>query len=565
MRIVEALIERGVDTFFGIPGGPICPIFEALRLCEGATLIESRHEANAGFAAAAYYRATGRPAGVVVTAGPGATNAITGITSAYLENIPVFVLSGDVAWSSHGGRLAQNSGPEGIDVEQLYSSITRTQLRITNGRSAVSQVLAALDTALSFTQSGPVLVVLPIDKATEPAPALRLPPPLRHTTIAASDDSVRFTAKTLANAERPLLVLGAGCLKHAEWVRQLVDVLDVPFLTTPRAKGVVSEEHPRSLRTGGMAASMWARAYTSGGVDAALVLGSDLDDTSVGPTPYLSPGGTLVHVDLNPLVFNRNLPTSLGITADLAHFADEMYQIVTREGLRNGRGRALMRAVKQSSAFDVEDFRSDIDFRIPPHRAIGDLQSSAGPRARFVTDIGEHMLYALHYLVARGPQDFHIQLNLGSMGSGIAGAIGLAVADPSRPVICICGDGGMQMAGGELLTAKKLRLPIVYAIFNDSRYNMVHHGMKQIFGSTDGYETPTVDFSVWAGSMGISARIIRQGGEIDAALIESLLADGGPVVLDIRIDREQRIRGGGRVEALQHMSILSQQAEQSSL
>src|SRR5690606_37853996 len=128
-----------------------------------------------------------------------------------------------------------------------------------------------------------------------------------------------------------------------------------------------------------------------------------------------------------------------------------------------------------------------------------------------------------------------IQLNLGSMGSGIAGAIGLAVADPSRPVICICGDGGMQMAGGELLTAKKLRLPIVYAIFNDSRYNMVHHGMKQIFGSTDGYETPTVDFSVWAGSMGISARIIRQGGEIDAALIESLLADGGPVVLDIRI------------------------------
>jgi acetolactate synthase-1/2/3 large subunit len=563
-RIVDALVARGVETYFGIPGGPICPLIEALRLHPRARFVATRQETHAAFAAATYQRATGRVAGVVVTAGPGVTNVITGVASAYLERIPLLVLAGDVAWATHGGRLAQDSGPEGIDSERLLAAVTRATVRVTNGRSAVSQVLTALDAATNPLAPGPALLVVPIDRATEVAPncpiTASVPPLARVPDL----EPLKNTARLLAGAERPLLVLGGGCLEHAASVRRLVDALDVPFVTTPRAKGVVSEEHPRSLRNGGMAASLWARRYTATPVDVALVLGSDLDDTSVGATPYIGAGGQLIHVDVDARVFNRNLPTALGITCDLAVFARELEQVVSELAAKNSRGSTLMQAVHAESAYDVPEFRTDAGLLVPPHRAIADLAAAVGPGARFITDIGEHMLFALHYLTARAPLDFNIQLNLGSMGSGIAGALGLALADPSRQVVCIAGDGGMQMSGMEIVTCLKLRLPVLYAVFNDARYNMVHHGMGQIFGQTGDHATPPVDFAAWAASIGVPARSIRAAGEIDRALVRELMRDGGPALLDIYIDPELRLRAGGRVEALQHMSMLSHAAEPGS-
>lgn len=556
VRMVEFLVERGVDCFFGVPGGPICPLFEALRLDERARLIESRHETHAAFAAVAYHQATGKVPAVVVTAGPGVTNAVTGIASASLEGTPMLVIAGDVAWASHGGRLAQDSGPEGLDIDQALSSVTRAQIRITNGKSALSQTMRALEVATNDEDPGPALIVLPIDKATQPAPDFTLVPARKRQAALCDRDAVRRSADWLSAARRPLLVIGGACRPHADLMARLVDALGVPFVTTPRGKGIVSEEHPLSLRNGGMAASMWARRYTAEPVDVALALGTDLDDTSIGPTPYMGVGGRLVHVDRNCAVIHRNFPTALGVSADLADFANALVAEAACNGREPSWPREALADVRRESAFDVPDFRTANDPRIAPHRAIADLEAAALPGTRFVTDIGEHMLFALHYLTARGPHGFHIQLNLGSMGSGICGAVGLALAQPHVPVICIAGDGGMQMVGMEILTAKKHRLPILYAVFNDGRYNMVHHGMRQIFGEADTYDTPRIDFSMWAAAMGIPARVIRWGGEIDRALVTELASDG-PAVLDIRIDERVRVRGGGRVEALQHMSMAS--------
>lgn len=557
MRLVAALVARGVDTYFGIPGGPVCPIFEALRMTPGVTLIESRHESNAAFAAAAFQRATGRTPAVVVTAGPGITNTVTGIASASLERIPMLVICGDVPWATHGGCLAQDSGPGGLGVEQILLPITRARVRVTHARSAATQALAALDAATSPMDPGPSLLVVPLDRATPPAPEVPVTPPVKRYVMAPNAAATEEALRWLTSAARPLIVLGGACRGHEAAIQALVDLLDVPFVTTPRAKGVVSELHPRSLRTGGMAASMWARKYTAEPVDVALVLGTDLDDTSMGPTPYIGVGGRLVHVDINPAVFNRNAPTALAIQADVGAFADAAYEVAAREGLRNGTCHALLRSIKREPAFDVPAFAGDDSPRIQPHRAIADLQDAAGPSARFITDIGEHMLFALHYLVATTSDQFQIHLNLGSMGSGIAGAVGLSLADRSRPVVCVCGDGGMQMAGMEALVAVREQLPIVYAVFNDGRYNMVHHGMKQIFGQADAWESPHVDFAAWSRAIGMPAVVVEAPGAITPALLHGLRPFGGPVLLDIRIDRESRIRGGGRVEALQHMSMLA--------
>jgi acetolactate synthase-1/2/3 large subunit len=359
----------------------------------------------------------------------------------------------------------------------------------------------------------------------------------------------------LLRAKRPLLVIGAGCRPHAAAVRRLVDALNVPFVTTPQAKGLVSELHPRSLRHGGLAASLWARTYTAAGVDAALVLGTDLDDCAVGPTRYIAEGGRLIHVDLNAAVFGRNLPTELGVVADVGAFADELYELVVQEGLRHPTASPLVREVRKGSAYEHGDFETDDNPRITPQRAIADLQAAAGADAAFITDIGEHMLSALHYLTAQGPDSFTIHLGLGSMGSGISGAIGLALARPKRPVICVCGDGGMQMTGMEALVALKYRLPIVYAVFNDARYNMVYHGYRQVFGREAAWDSPWTDFARWARSMGLAGLRINHPGEIDAATLRRVHESGLPLVLDIRIDRDKRVTGGGRNEALQHMSL----------
>jgi acetolactate synthase-1/2/3 large subunit len=560
-HLVAALLDRGVDTYFGIPGGPICALFEAIRAEPRARLVQSRHESHAAFAAALYYRSCGRVPVVVVTAGPGITNAVTGIASASLERIPMLVVSGDVAWATTGKCMAQDSGPEGIDVEAMLAPITRAQIRAAGTRGLVGQAMAALDAACDPWAPGPALFVMALDRSMGRREDFSIAPLAATIAIPPRRDSVRRAAELLTQAKRPLLVLGAGCRGHEQIVRDLVDALNVPFVTTPRAKGLVSERHPRSLRNGGMAASMWARRYTAQPVDACLVLGSDLDDTSVGPTPYLGAGGRLVHVDLDPRVFGRNFATTLGVTADIGAFARALYDEVTREGLFNPHARLALAEARAASPFDVPRPEEDDATPLRPHRLVMDLEEAVGEGARFVSDIGEHMLFALHYLTARSPDSFYVQLNLGSMGSGIAGAVGLCLADPDRRVVCICGDGGMQMSGSEALVAVEERLPILFVVLNDGRYNMVHHGMKQIFGVAAPYESPPVDFALWARALGIPSCVITAPGEVTRGLVDALLEHGGPALLDVRADASVRIRGGGRVEALQHMSMLSSNPE----
>jgi acetolactate synthase-1/2/3 large subunit len=554
-RLVQALVDAGVDTFFGVPGGPVSPVFDAILQVEGARLIESRHETGAAFAAADYQRASGRTPAVVVTAGPGATNVVTGVVSAHLERVPMLLICGDVAWAADGARLLQDSGPEGIAVEKLLANVTRATVRVSQARTATSQGLAALDAAQNPANPGPALLVLPIQLGRAVAQTATIATSRSDFQARPPKHLVEMTARALVAARHPLLVIGAGCRPHAASIRRLVDALNIPFVTTPQAKGLVSELHPRSLRHGGLAASAWARAYTAAGVDVALALGTDLDDCAVGPTRYIGEGGRLIHVDLNAAVFGRNLPTELGIVADAGAFADDLYDATVQQGLRHPNANQMMRELRETSAYEDPDFERDVSPRITPQRAIADLQAAAGSEAAFVTDIGEHMLSALHYLTARGPDSFTIHLGLGSMGSGISGAIGLSLARPERPVICVCGDGGMQMAGMEALVALKYRLPIVYAVFNDARYNMVYHGYRQVFGREAAWDTPWTDFAGWARSMGLAGLRINHPGEITPAVLRRVRETGVPLVLDIRIDRDKRVAGGGRNESLAHMSM----------
>jgi acetolactate synthase-1/2/3 large subunit len=558
--LVRTLVKNGITTFFGVPGGPISPMFDAITSTPGAILIESRHETSSAFEAIGYYTSSGKIPVVVITAGPGATNAITGITSAYLSQIPMLVICGDVSWSSNGGKLLQDTGPEGIDVERMYAKITNKTIRASKASSVVSQGLAALQ-ATKLNKNGPSLFVLPIQLGNAKVQETNI-------VISSSDEkkgwvpynTIAETCNILQNAVNPLIVVGNGCKNNVKKVRKLINILKIPFITTPQAKGIIDENHKYSLRHGGLAASLWAREYTSLGIDVALVLGTDLDDCSVGPTQYISSNGKLIHVDNDATVFNRNLNTNLSILGDVGIFSEQLYDKCLstydkKDFYKN------IEDIKSKSAFDDSNFMFCENLIITPQRAIADIEDAVGDNTIFVSDIGEHMLFALHYLTITGGKSFNIQLNLGSMGSGICSAIGLALGDKTRRVVCVCGDGGMQMNGMSVSTAIKEKLPIIYAVFNDGRYNMVYHGFKQVFGREEKWETPQIDFVKWAESLGCIGVRINKPGEITSSLIDSLTKHNLPIILDIRIDRTMRIKGGGRNEALQHMSMMEKELQ----
>ncbi|MFI8828915.1 thiamine pyrophosphate-binding protein [Streptomyces sp. NPDC053431] len=561
-EIIAALVAGGVDTFFGVPGGPAMPLFDAVLRHPAARLVESRHETTAVFSAMGYWAQCGRVPGVLVTAGPGGTNVVTGMAAAFYERVPVVVLCGDVAWATTGSRHLQEMGPEGVDIETMTRSVSRAALRLPSALAAAGYARRALAVASKVGQQGPVLLVTPLDRASATAshsPVVMAPAHGAGVLPTAERIVIDDVAHRLAAARRPLVVVGAACRQAAGDVQAMAEALRVPFVTTPRGKGVLDERHPLSLRSGGMAASWWARRYTAAGVDVALVLGTDLDDVSIGPTRYIAPGGDLIHVDLDARVFGRGLPTSQGIVADLDAFAADLAATSREHRIANALGIGARAQAVEASPFDQAEFAVDSSYPVAPHRALYDLQQAAGPCARFVTDIGEHMLFALHYLTASGPDSFGIHLGLGSMTSGIGSAVGRALADPTTRVVCVCGDGGMQMAGSELLVARQHNLPVLAAVFNDSRYNMVYHGYRQQFDRTAPWASPDVDFSLWAQSYGIPSAVIERSGQITAELVDKLMAHGGPALLDIRHDPDVRIKGAGRVEALQHMSVATSQ------
>lgn len=552
--IVARLVESGLSTFFGIPGGPVIPLFDAILREPRARLVESRHETYAAFEAMGFQRASGQTPVIVVTAGPGATNVVTGVVAAHLERVPMVVISGDVAWAATGQKLLQDVGPAGVGIEGMLAHVCRAVVRVSRAESAAAEVLRAVRAATDPSNPGPALVVVSIDRSgSRGIGAETFASSALHAHAPPSRSALQRIEGALRAARRPVVVVGAGCRGSEAEVLRLVDAIGAPFFTTPQAKGLLSETHPLSLRNGGMGASHWARRYTATGPDVALVLGTDLDDVAVAGTPPIGPTGAVVHVDLDPSVFGRNHRTAIGVACSVNVFASALAGLVERGGPLPTP--AEFTTAKSGSPYDHPPFEVDGARPIAPHRVVADLVRAAPPSATFVTDIGEHMLFALHYLTSTRPDAFVIHLGLGSMGSGIGSAIGLALGNPDRPVVCICGDGGMQMAGMELLVAIRERLPVVFAVFNDGRYNMVHHGYRLTFGCEAAFDAPIVDFVKWAESLGARGVRIDAPTEIGPSLFEGFRARG-PLVLDIRQDANIRIRGDGRLEAIRQMSLI---------
>ncbi len=547
--LVSMLAEAGVEIVFGLPGGAISPIHDAL-LDSPIRTITTRHENGAMFAAAGYAHATGKLAVVAVTSGPGALNAMTGLASAWCDGLPVLLLVGEVPRAAHGKGVLQDGSAHGLQLVEMARHVTKLSVEVPRPSALPHLVRRAIATAMSG-KKGPVMLTLPLDVTTA-----MIRPPRATGSITVGEtmapDDLDELEELLRAAERPLILAGSGLRgsRAPERLRRVAELLRCPVATTPKGKGVFPEDHPLALGVLGIGGHPSARAYLEGGVDVVLAIGTSLGDIATdGFSPHLQGSRALIHVDIDARQIGKSYEPTHAVVASAAELLG---------GLAERLELAPPRAARRRFLGGVERFElvgSPTRDRIASHDAIREIQRALPTDTIFTVDSGEHFMFAVQYLVTREPDAFVVMTGLGSMGQSIGAAIGAQLANPTRSVAAICGDGCFAMNAFEIATAVAERLPIRVFVFNDGILGMVEKGHEKVYGRRPEYPTaPTGTtglLDVCAIARGLGARTLLIDGKNQLAEVARTLCDyPGPVVVDVRIDPAVVMRSKDRVAAM---------------
>ncbi|MBW2257300.1 MAG: thiamine pyrophosphate-binding protein [Deltaproteobacteria bacterium] len=535
--ILRALVDRGIDKVFGIPGGAISPLYDALIDAQIDVVI-CQHEGMAMYMAYGYARGTGKPAVVMVTSGPGTLNTVTGTAAAKMDEVPILVLAGDVKTSMAGLGTLQDGGLAGVDVAHVMRPLTkRVEVVMRPGR-AVSSIHQALDTCMARPR-GPVFLCVPMDLANAQSP----PPQVinEERSLPVADERVSgHIAQALAGAMRPAILLGVGARLAgvAPEVYRLAERTRCPVITDIEAKGLFPESHALSMGLVGVGSTGVAESYLAGGVDLLLTVGARLDDTTTsGFSELLRPEGTVIQLDHNPDRLNRALDYDVGVVCDLLGTMRRVEHVARAPSpfLVLSRDDAIREAKRRAPARIAPELA---DAPHHPGAVVRALQQLLPADTVYTTDIGNHLIFAAQYLVLDRPDCFHASIGLGGMGSGVGTAMGLAMYHGAdRPVVGICGDGSLRMVGNDLATCAANDIPVVLAVFNDGQLGMVEHGNSRVFGRSAFCESPPVDVVAYARSLGAQAVRITRPRDLVRA---KRLVGTGPLVLEFPIRSEVR-------------------------
>ena len=543
-QLVDVLARSGVDTIYGVPGGAISPIYDALVDHPDIRVVHARHETSAIFMAIGHTRL--RPDAlpcVLVTSGPGVTNCVTGLAAAQGEGVPVVVLGGEVPRSKFGRRALQEGSNETIDVVNIVRTVTRSAATVTIAGHASYQLATAIDRARS--ERGPVFLSLPLDVAIAPVPAVqfvRPPRPRPKLDDALLDDA----AHALRSAKRPLLLVGSGARRAADEIRALAEALRIAVITSPKAKGIVSESAPYCLGVFGYGGHVSALEHLQQNPpDVVLALGCGLTEPSTNSwSTLLQASHTMIQVDIDPGQFGRNYRTDLALEADADDVVRELRERLAGCPPWGG----PLRGVRYLEPEKLERDRSPL----VPARVLRVLQEEMPQNTVYTSDIGEHLLFALHYLRLSSPDQFIASYGLGSMGSGICAAIGAKLATPDRNVVAICGDYGFQMYGMDLNTCVAEGLGVVFVVMNDDRMRMVEAGIERIYKRTLPMHGPRVNFADLARAHGAQGFVATTVEELRAA--SRRVHPRIPTVIDVRIDPTSTFPMNARVQEISNFT-----------
>lgn len=533
--IVDTLVAEGIDTVFGYPGGTVIDLFDALYdATDRIRVIEPTHEQHGCHAADGYARATGKTGVVIATSGPGATNLVTGIATAYLDSVPLVAITGNVSNKMIGTDAFQE-----LDITGVTLPITKHNYFVRDA-DRLQEILREAFELANTGRRGPVLVDVPADVQRAVLEELPLTPAPIPSPLRASQSSLAAAAEAINNARRPFVYFGGGALASgaSQEIADFAHKIGAPMGCSLMGISAIPTDTPGFLGMEGMHGH-YASTKAMYQSDCLIALGTRFNDRSTGDRTKYAPSGKIVHVDVDSSEFSKSLDDLVEIKSDVLTFLRDVDQYVNpnthEEWLRHVRE---LRAQERGYA----DYREGLT---PKNvmEAINDVRPEDVP---VVTDVGQHQMWAAQYLRFTKPRTFVTSGGLGTMGFGLGAANGVALAT-GGPSILVTGDGSFEMDMAEMVTAADHGIPVCIVLLNNGVLGMVRQ-MQSLFKGRR-YSMTTLrhrglDFCAVARDMGAKATRVSTPEELTQALRDALLAQqdestAGPKLIEVPIDEDE--------------------------
>ena len=526
--LVKTLIEQGCDTVFGYPGGQILNVYDSLYMHQSEiTHVLAAHEQGAAHAADGYARTTGKVGVVISTSGPGATNLVTGIATAYLDSIPMVAICGNVPTTQIGTDSFQE-----IDITGVTLPITKHNYFV----GSVAQLADTIREAFVLAQSGrpgPVLIDVPKDVQIAKYEYAPQPPAQKEVPQAAKAIRIAEAAKHIATAKRPYIYFGGGLItaQAQEEMLALAEKIDAPIGCSLMGLSGIPTDHPRFLGMQGMHGH-YASSMSMHHADLIISLGVRFNDRVTGNREKFAVGAKIIHIDVDGSELCKTVHAVCGLRGDVKQTLQQLLNLLPESQKPEW--------MSQVEAFRVqEDTQLDNRDGLTPRRAILTLNRHLGENTAVATDVGQHQMWSAQSLAFRTPRRFVSSGGLGTMGFGLGAAIGAAFGTKERSVL-VTGDGSFGMCLNELATAVSYRIPVVILIMNNGVLGMVRQWQTLFFNK---HYSNTVldrktDFTALARAFGANGEAVSTPDELDAALKSAFQTDG-PYVIDCQIDKDE--------------------------
>ena len=541
--LLESLKCEGVDLVFGYPGGTVINIYDELMNVREIRHILPRHEQGGTHAADGYARATGKVGVAIATSGPGATNTVTGIATAYMDSIPMVIISGQVPTP-----LIGNDAFQEVDMIGITRPITKHSFLVRNAKDIPTIVRKAFYIARSG-RPGPVLIDFPKDVQIAQA-EFKWPESVDirgyKPNLEGHPRQVEKAISMMLAARRPVMYVGGGVIlaNAAGELTALARKLQFPVTTTLMGLGAFPENDPLALKMLGMHGAYAANMAMTHS-DLILAVGSRFDDRVTGKIATFAPHAKIIHIDVDPTSIRKNVRVDLPIVGDTKDVLLKMLGEVDKHS-------DSLKGLQENLAAWHEDIKGwkdkhPISYKqsttvIKPQYVIQKLRELTEDDAIMATDVGQHQMWAAQFFEFHQPRTLLTSGGLGTMGFGLPAAMGAQAAFPKRQVICVCGDGGVQMNIQELATMVQNRLPVKIVILNNNFLGMVRQWQELFFDkrySQTCMELP-IDFVKLAEAYGAKGFRTEKPSEVEQ-VIKDALAHTGPVIMEFKIAREEKV------------------------
>jgi acetolactate synthase-1/2/3 large subunit len=537
--VLECLKRLGVEDMFGYPGGAVIPLYDEIYDFEGINYYFNRHEQGSAHAADAYARVSGKLGVCIATSGPGATNLVTGIMTAYMDSVPMLAITGQVPISMLGKDAFQESDMVGITMP-----ITKHNYLIKNIRE-VPRILKEATYIATTGRPGPVLVDLPKDvqldsisysefeKLFAEEMELKSYKPNYH----GHPRQIKLAAKAINEAERPVIISGAGVITAgaSKLMQEFAEKMDIPVTMSLLGLGIMPRDHKLNLEMLGMHGTVFAN-YAVHNCDLLIAIGMRFDDRITGDTARFCPNAKVIHIDIDPAEISKNINANIPIVGDAKNVLLELIKRVKDK--KHDEWLAEIRNWKEEYPMRYEKSDEEINAQY----LIETISKITDGNAVICTDVGQHQMWTAQYYKFSKGRNLASSGGAGTMGYGLPASVGAQVARPKDTVVAIVGDGGFQMTSQELMTIMQYKLPIKIVIVNNGYLGMVRQWQEifkdRRYSSVDLSINP--DFVKLAGAYGIKAVRIEDPSKLEETMKE-YFDYNEPVLFDVSVIREGNV------------------------